>query len=1117
MKNKKLLARLMLSVVAVVVVLSTLLATVTLSTNKESALSGSGITKLDGSINTNMSDYLNGSVVYQLPDNVKDTDIISVIVQVTENNLLDAYRASGSELSFTEYASSEEADEIRRKIAEEKADLIASLDGAEVNYGLGASYSAILSGFEITIQAGDFETVCKTFGNRATTIVGEVYNVAETQLVENKVDVYDTGIFDSSDSKYDGSGVVVAVLDTGLDYYHTAFSTQNFTSGKLGMTFSDVAGLVDETRAAGFVSGLTASDVYISEKVPYAFDYADKDSDVFPISSDHGTHVAGVIAGKDDVITGVAPNAQLVIMKTFSDIEDSARSSWILSALEDCVVLGVDVINMSLGTACGFSRESDKEAISGVYDRIRETGISLVVAASNSFSSAYASEKNGNLGLTTNPDTATVGSPGTLEAALSVASINGAKTPYLLYNGSIIYYIESSDRVSEEKNFFDDILPEGVNEQDFEFVTIPGAGRSADYTGIDVTGKIALVRRGSTTFEEKANVAESKGAIGVIIYNNVSGDIKMNVGDTKIAVCSIPQDDGELMAAAGTGTIKISRSQTSGPCMSDFSSWGPTPDLGIKPEITAHGGEILSAVPGQSYDRISGTSMACPNVAGLTALLRQYVMENLSHIAGDPVEVNACVNRLMMSTADIVINTNGLPYAVRKQGAGLANLDNATKTAAYIMTYDRTDGTLQAKSKIELGDDPTKSGVYNLKFSIKNFGTSDLSYDLSTYVMTEGVSDTKTNDGKTTVTEQGYILSGATTAVTSLVNGTQNGNRITVAAGQTADVVVTITLSDSDKAYLDASFANGMYVEGFVVLNNINEEDVDLSVPYLAFYGDWSVAPMFDLDYYATNKDELDDSIDLLDKTLPDAYATRPIGGIEDDYVSYLGSYYFEQDPSSKLISASRDYISLSNQTGSVHSLRFVWAGLLRNAARIEITITEDATGEVVFTHTENDVRKSYGDGGSIYPANIDIEFDAAEQNLKNNTKYTVKLKGYLDYENDGADTNLSNTFEFPLVTDFEAPTVTGCEFYTEYDKSLKKTRLYAKVAVYDNHYAMSAMFGYVGLDSAGTGFMLNGFDKYMTQVYSEFNSTTYVVYELTDYINDIRTKATNKNTFTVA
>ena len=48
----------------------------------------------------------------------------------------------------------------------------------------------------------------------------------------------------------------------------------------------------------------------------------------------------------------------------------------------------------------------------------------------------------------------------------------------------------------------------------------------------------------------------------------------------------------------------------------------------IKPEITAHGGSILSAVPGQDYDRQSGTSMACPNVAGITALLRQYVKEN---------------------------------------------------------------------------------------------------------------------------------------------------------------------------------------------------------------------------------------------------------------------------------------------------------------------------------------------------------------------------------------------------------------------------------------------------------------------------------------------------------
>ena len=123
--------------------------------------------------------------------------------------------------------------------------------------------------------------------------------------------------------------MVVAVLDTGTDYYHTAFSTDNFTAPeeKWGLKFEEIEGIIGSTVASGFESNLTASDVYISGKLPYGYDYADKDSDVFPINNHHGTHVAGIIAGKDDTITGVAPNAQIVTMKIFSDIEQSARTS----------------------------------------------------------------------------------------------------------------------------------------------------------------------------------------------------------------------------------------------------------------------------------------------------------------------------------------------------------------------------------------------------------------------------------------------------------------------------------------------------------------------------------------------------------------------------------------------------------------------------------------------------------------------------------------------------------------------------------------------------------------------------------------------------------------------
>ena len=1094
-----------------------LVSSVAAPTAQAATMRASYIKKLENAPAIDLSQYLDSSVMFALPENVRDDEEISVIITVGTANLMDAYEGTDKTMSFTEFArSSDEAASIEAAIAERKEQILKTLDEQGVAYTLGADYSALLSGFEVVIQARDYAVTCMSLGEGERAFISEEYRVAETQLVENNVNVYETGIFKSGDSGYDGTGTVVAVLDTGLDSNHTAFSPDNFTSDNLALTYEDVAAVIKQTKAYELAGGLSAHDVYINEKVPFGYDYADNDPDPYSTHNNHGTHVSGVIVGKDDTITGVAPNAQLVTMKVFSDIMDTARASWILDALEDCVVLGVDAINMSLGTACGFAREGEEELAYGVYEKIRKAGISMIVAASNSYSSAYGSEKNGNLGLTSNPDTGTVGSPGTYDGVMSVASINGVETPYLLFGETIIYFDESNTASGEANDFVKNLLGD-KDSAEMEFVVIPGVGRSADYAGLDMTGKIALVRRGDNTFEEKALIAEAQGAVGIIIYNNVSGEIKMNVGDAKLATCSISQDDGEVLAAKGSGKLKISKDQTSGPFISDFSSWGPTPSLEIKPEITAHGGNILSSVTGGSYDRLSGTSMACPNMSGVVLLMRQYVMENFPEIANDDVAVNAMANRLMMSTADIILGTNGLPYAVRKQGAGLANLLNSVNTPAYIITKDE-DGKDMDKTKLELGHDPEKTGVYSVSFTVRNIGGKDLTYEIGTHVLTEGVSETKTSAGETTITEVAHKLEGAV-SIDTVEGGKLSGNKLTVDAGSEADVTMTIALTDGDKAYMDASFENGMYVEGFITLTASKGTDIDLSVPYLAFYGDWNRAPMFDLDYYATNADELDDSIAVEDKTMADAYATRPIGGVSEDYVSYLGSYYFLQDPKDMIISANRDYIALSNKEGTIHSLRFVWAGLLRNAQRIEITVTDDATGEVIFETVDTDVRKSYGDGGSIYPANVEIEFDTMDFNLSNNTQYTVKLQGYLDYGNGGVDVNEKTTFEFPLTVDFEAPTLTDVEFYYEYDDSMKKNRLYAKAAIFDNHHAMSAQLGCVtmGADEEGNEMAeMKSFEQYMTPIYSQRNSTTYVTFELTDYIHDIKANALNGNCFSL-
>ena len=1075
--------------------------------------------KTDASIQTNREQFFNSDVIYKLPDTLSNNEDISVIVTMSADSLIDAYKAKDTKKTLTEFVASKEAKALSTVIARDQNVLIQKLNKSGVKYTLGEKYDTVLNGFEITIKAKDFEKVDALFDGDASLIVGEEYEPAATEVVTNDVDVYETGIFDSSSSEYQGDGVVVAVLDTGLDYTHTAFSADNFTTSKEAFTLDSVSKKVGQTAAARFTNGLTGEDVYMNKKVPFAYDYADKDPDVLPINSEHGTHVAGVIAGNDDTITGVAPNAQLAIMKVFSDTQTGAKSSWLLAALEDCVTLGVDVINMSLGSSCGFAREVDEVEVNKIYDSIRDAGISLIAAASNDYNATHASDKNGSLGLTSNPDSGTVGSPSTYAASLSVASVDGVKTPYLKYNEDIIYFNEATTSDAKMKDFVDDILKTqgDVDSWDFEYETIPGIGRSSDYPKEKeyYKGKIVLVKRGTSTFEDKVRVAlQEKGAAGIIIYNNVSGTISMSVGADVGAVCSISQDEGEKLAAAGSGTIRISRSQVAGPFMSDFSSWGPTSDLQIKPEITAHGGEILSAVPGQEYDRLSGTSMAAPNQAGATALIRQYV--KYSGIFGNDlseIEVTELVNQLMMSTTDIVYNKNGLPYAVRKQGSGLVNITKAATTEAYLTTFDK-DGEVMDKTKLELGDDKEKTGVYEMTFAINNISNGAVTYDIASIIQTEGVSTTYTSHGDTTVTQDGYLLEGTQTTVTGVAGGEQKGNTVTVAANKTAKVTVKIELSDTDKAYMDVSFAHGMYVEGFVTLKAVSGAKVNLNVPMLAFYGDWTEAPIFDEEYYDTHKDEINAGLDAEDKMMPDAYATRVIGGLYSDYISTLGTYYFVQDPAATQIAASKDHIAISNQemeeNSTVNSIYSIWAGLLRNVKELNISIVEDATGKEIFSKTSYNQRKSYSSGLSLYQSSIDVEFSALEHNLKNNTRYTVTVSTYIDYGEKEDQKNVRNVFQFPLYIDFQAPVVENVTYRTEYDKATKKTKLFADLEIYDNHYAMGMQLGQIipaDEDSEYT-FDLSSFGKYVTPIYSSFNSTSKVTVELTDYISRIKQSA---------
>ena len=1059
-------------------------------------------------------------------------------------------RADGK--NVVEYLDSREGNKAKADIASEQASFLRALTKKGVAYSLERTYNTVLNGLAIEIDTKYVSEIKEMAGVESVVITTaysepKTVDTANSDVVTNETDVYETGIYDSSAyaEKY-GEGTVVAVLDTGLDYTHNAF--QRFKSDDVDYAWDKayVKSVLEgkDLAAERRSGGLEASDVYISEKVPYAYDYADDDADVYPSYSNHGTHVAGIIGGYDpsgytdkdgNPITdkqflGVVPDAQLVICKVFTDDLDDpdlggAVAEDIVAALEDCVKLGVDVINMSLGTSCGFTTTNDGddegEMLNAVYESITDAGISLICAASNDYSSGYGGVYGTN--LASNPDSGTVGSPSTFASALSVASINGQKASYLVANGdnaskkSYVFFEESRDIDGNPFDFVKD-LQTIHGKTEFEYVVVPGVGHAADYTSTvkrlfkdgngHSTGRIALIKRGDTTFQEKVEIAMEMGAVGVIIYNNVSGVIRMNLGEIEnpVPAVSISMNAGNAMVAGATarvGKFTIDESFTAGPFMSEFSSWGPTHDLKLKPEITAHGGEITSAVPG-GYGEQSGTSMATPNMAGFMAIVRSYIKKDLG--ITDAKEINRLAMQLTMSTAGTVYDQDGLAYSPRKQGAGVAKLENVVGgTGAYLWT-DVAENDY--RPKIELGDDPEKTGVYDLTFKVTNFSAQPLSFKPDYEFMTETLSS-----DKLTVSEQAHMLTSSASAWSVNGKAITLEDTVTVNAGETSEISVTLTLGDADREYIENSFENGMYVEGFLKLLSTAEGQCDLTIPFLGFYGDWDDAPMLDYTAFEVAENAQDASVLEEDKIKASVWETLPYTSYYNEkYILPMGGYVYllpdDADPvyvDEEHCSVSRynEYYGEGNTENYMTStaIKAVYAGLLRNARAVTYKLYDEATGEVILSDVIYRVGKAYSGGGSGTPANVELEISPEEVGLLANGKYRMEFDFFKDTPEEGEKAREEDTFSFSFTVDYEAPVLEDARvrFYNYKDGNKEKQRIYLDMDVYDNHYAQALMVCYPMTNAEGE-VVLQLATEYPTPIRKGVkNGTTTVSVEITD------------------
>lgn len=957
-----------------------------------------------------------------------DDEMVKVIVQLDADSLLDVRNRTNANMSMLDFQQTDAAKAQLKDIANLQLSVMNTMESKGIPSSFTFSYTSVVSGFAAQVPYGKIHDIknidgvedvvlCQTYytDSMGSATLGQALTAAEVAAYSNN-------------TQYQGEGMLIGILDTGLDVNHEAFANapavqklqksslskllytlSQGEDGKTNITAYSYAALwYAQKHSSSSLVLLTEDDLYKSGKVPFAFDYADADADVIPSAdavekygNDHGTHVAGITAGKtvdaDGNVTfaGQSPEAQLAIFKVFSDSTNGASTDTILAALNDALLLDVDVINMSLGSNGGFGREAEGDLTTKYYDLVKSAGILLNCSAGNSYSSSQGGAK-GDFTSVSDPDTGIISSSSSYDAALSVASVNANETAaFVTAQGRVPYQDVSG-------HDFTALLLGNDSSKTYEYVMVPNTGDTADYQGLDVTGKIAVVMRGGLSFEQKQLNAASAGAAGCIIYNNRDGYLlNMSVDNYKIPTVCISLANGQMMGAAQEKTLTVSKTEKGSVAMSDFSSWGPLPSLSLKPEITAPGGSIYSSLPFAQYGYMSGTSMASPYLAGVAAAALQYV-NTLMPSASD-TDKQLLVNRLLMSTADILYDENGVAYSPRKQGSGMVNLAEAVTTPAYL--YVRG----QDKTKIELGDDADQLGVYKLSFVVKNLTGSALSYDVSTTVQTEST----TSDGLY-IAQKGYVLSADTSAI-KVSGGALSGSTVTVPANGEATVTVTVRLSDADRAYL-AKFPNGIYVEGFVELTN--NDDPSLSVPFLGFYGDWTKAPIFeDADIY-----------NGLDTKM---YATNVAGVYAMMYVVKLGMYPFVVPEGYDTPSTSADKICVDLGGGNgVSNLYYLQAGLLRAAKTTNVTITDSDTGEVYLNSDGLNVRKAMynsssaavrpGYVGEIFPPLTGIHL------IPNNTRMTYTAAAYVD----GFDVqdNLKNTYSFNFTSDGEMPYIVDRE-----------------------------------------------------------------------------------------
>ncbi|MDD4291233.1 MAG: leucine-rich repeat protein [Clostridia bacterium] len=937
-------------------------------------------------------------------------EMVGVIVEIKGNSLVEIYSEQDMSCSFTEFVSSSEGDLATAKIDVTQKRVIDALVAGGYVTEADFSIKALLNAFTTEVRYGDISTICKIEGVKNVIVSTDmVINSVDTEAVYSSV--MSTNGIATNGTEYQGDGMVVAVIDTGIMRANTAFAQ---APSSISLTKAELNTIIPKLSCA---SRTNATKAYYSDKIAFQFNYVSKNASGED-DNGHGTHVSGILTGNDNVITGVVPDAQIVAMKV-GNAQGSATIVNIISALNDCILLGVDVVNISMGFPMGFPtyQSESMDFCCNALDLAKQVGVTIVCSAGNSYSKTYLIENTSGGDSADIPDTGTISGPASYNAANATASVESTVNFYFII-GESKYTIRNCQTASQILLDFTGKMLGENDSGEFEIVFIAGTGVDEDYEGIDVTNKIVFVKRGELSFEQKALNAQAQGAIGCIVGNTIETNVVPSVSDEfDFALCVVDLEDAlsiERLCSQSNITVRLDKEDFYY-TINDYSAWGPLCNLELGIDFASFGGNVYSSYLKNAYGYMSGTSMASPNAAGILTAVKQYLKQSMPELS--EARQQTVAKQLVMSTATALRDINGVVYSPRHQGSGLADVQAAVLSNAYLSV------TGKDSTSLSIGHDKNKEGIYTLKFNLVNFGTESLSYAINPDVITETF-----NYGDLGLVP--YELNPDWTLAVS--NGTIEGTAVTVEGGQTAIITVVLYLTNKDIAYLD-QFENGIYVEGFVSLNS--KDNVDLSIPFLSFYGDWTKALVFDSTAY-----------DNKDPYITNTFLMGLYNLFGWDYYIPFGGYITWNLPEGmdyERPETDESYIALSQQVYGNRALFRVNLSLLRNITKLTYILRDVASGTEYYGAYAVDVTSTYLDNGSASMPSHILNILIEDFAFSNNQQLELELIAEVDGEGEYS----TQSMTFPILIDSENPMVLDAGLVYENDK------VYVNMEVYDNHY----------------------------------------------------------------